>query len=120
MPNRQLTKKELETFAYPLLRGVREQLKKLAKGKKDLHWALRRKLYKELIYDERGKPMQRRALKAAKRLEQNDLCAKCGKRLPVKGAVLDRFQAMDGYTPNNTRLLCPKCDTKVQEARGYQ
>jgi len=120
MTNRQLTAPELENLARPLLAEVRARLAELANADTDLLWALRRKLYKELIYDERGKPMQRVALKKLKRREQNELCAFCKAQLPAKGAVLDRLQAMDGYTPANTRLLCPKCDTEVQTERGYK
>jgi hypothetical protein len=36
-----------------------------------------------------------------------------------RGAVLDRLEAMLGYTPENTRLLCPKCNARVQEERKY-
>ena len=84
-------------------------------------WALRRKLAKELTYDERGKPMFRRELKALKRgeREQGGKCALCGEPLPEKNAVLDRLEAMLGYTPDNTQLLCPQCDNKVQVERGF-
>ena len=120
MPNRQLTAEELETLASPLLDKVRAQLVQLSNEDAALHWALRRKLYKELIYDERGKPMFRRALKASKWKEQGGLCHLCQNPLPKKGAVLDRLKAMDGYTSENTRLLCPTCDTAVQTERGYR
>ena len=67
MPNRQLTSIERREVFDPLIRGVRAELENLAKGDKTLLWALRRKLAKELIYDERGTPMERRALKTRKR-----------------------------------------------------
>jgi hypothetical protein len=120
MPNRQLTAEELKAKAYPLLTEVRDRLSKLADGDKDLLWALRRKVYKELMYDERGKPMQRVALKKAKSVEQNGLCALCHKPLPSKYSVLDRLGAMGGYTVENTRVLCPECDTRIQTERGYK
>jgi ribosomal protein L44E len=120
MPNRQLSASELENLARPLLSQVRARLTELANGNSELHWALRRKLYKELIYDERGKPMLRRALKQLKRKEQGDLCAICETQLPTKGAILDRLEAMAGYTQANTRLLCPQCDTQVQTERAYK
>lgn len=119
MPNRQLTQQELETLARPLLAEVRERLRVLSGGDADLLWALRRKVFKELVYDERGKPMQRVALKKAKREEQRELCALCQQRLPIKGSVLDRLEAMGGYTHENTRILCPQCDTRVQTERRY-
>lgn len=119
MPNRQLSPEELERFA-PLLADVRERLTRLSDGDTDLQWALRRKLFKELIYDERGKPMHRRKLKELKRTEQDNKCPLCSNSLPAKYAVLDRIQAMKGYTPENTRLLCQECDTRVQQERGYK
>lgn len=92
----------------------------LANGDKELHWALRRKLAKELVYDERSRPGDRRALKAYKRGEQKGVCALCTATLPEKYAVLDRLEAMLGYTRENTRLICQSCDKTVQEGRGYR
>src|SRR5205814_1654815 len=60
MPNRQLTNEELKTLFTPLMADVRQRLDKLSGGDKELLWAIRRKLFKELAYDERGKPMQRK------------------------------------------------------------
>jgi hypothetical protein len=120
MPNRQLTTEEIQTLAKPLLTEVRQRLIVLSGSDPALLWALRRKLFKELAYDERGKPMSRVALKKAKRREQKNLCALCGATLPLKGAILDRLEAMLGYTSENTRLLCPTCDTAVQTEKGYK
>jgi hypothetical protein len=120
MPNRQLTTEELNSLFRPLLEDVRSKLRLASAGDNDLFWALRRKLTKELGYDERGKPMFRRQLKALKRGEQGGRCAICAEPLPETGAVLDRIEAMPGYTPANTRLLCPACDLKVQVERGYK
>jgi hypothetical protein len=39
--------------------------------------------------------------------------------LPARGAVLDRFKAIDRYTAENTQLICDLCD-KVIEERGYR
>lgn len=118
MPNRRLTVVELEQ-ANAILQQVRAQLDSIAAGDTALHWALRRKVYKELVYDERGKPMHRRRLKHLKREQQRGLCAICAKPLPDKYAVLDRFEAMHGYTDANTRLVCPDCDTSAQRDKGY-
>jgi hypothetical protein len=74
---------------------------------------------KHLVYDERGAPMKRRKLKQEKFKAQNGLCPNCSKPLPARGAVLDRLEAMSGYTTQNTRLLCPKCDARIQEERRY-
>ena len=119
MSNRNLTSTELSEVFAPLLAEVRSRLTALADGDQDYHWALRRKLAKELTYDERSKPMQRRALKARKRKAQVGLCTECKALLPEIGAVLDRFKAMDGYTDANTRLICPTCDTRIQTAKRY-
>ncbi len=118
MPNRTLTPAELISF-LPILERARKDLADASHGDTELLWALRRKLSKELAYDERGKPGWRRRLKHLKRKEQGGLCA-CGPHeLPEAGAVLDRFSAMEGYTAENTRLLCPACDTRIQRERGY-
>ena len=119
MPNRNLTGAELAGLFAPLLTNVRSRLLTLAGGDPELHWALRRKLAKELSYDERSKPVQRRALKARKRKAQGGLCTECRSPLPESGAVLDRFEAMDGYTDANTRLICPACDVKIQADKRY-
>jgi hypothetical protein len=106
MPNRQLTPDEIARLFTPLIEKVRSQLLHLARDDKDLHWALRRKLAKELIYDERSTPNERRRLKRLKRKEQENRCAICQRELPPSYNVLDRFEAMKGYTLENTRLIC--------------
>ena len=118
MPNRQLSEEEL-TQANALLEEIRERLAGLAAGDEELLFAFRRKIYKELTYDERGKPMQRKKLKDQKRAEQDNRCAVCGESLPEKYVVLDRFRAAAGYTRENTRLIHQGCDAQVQESRGY-
>jgi rubrerythrin len=119
MANRQLTETERNTLFAPLIAEVRARLTELSAGDPDLLWALRRKLAKELGYEERGKPMHRTMLKMSKRIEQQNRCAICSAELPEPGAVLDRFEAMKGYTQENTQLLCPSCDTKEQQRRRY-
>jgi hypothetical protein len=118
MPNRKLTAEEL-TEANRLLDTVRARLLELAAGNADLLFAFRRKVYKELIYDERDKPMVRRRLKAVKRREQSGICPLCKNPLPDKYCVLDRFVAAVGYTAENTQLICQDCDVKTQASRGY-
>ena len=118
MSNRQLTPAELE-IVRPFLDRVRAEIESLSGGDVELQFAIRRKIYKELTYDERGKPMHRRALKMKKWMQQKGLCALCGGELPEKYAVLDRFEAIRGYTVENTRLICQSCDTKHQELKGY-
>jgi hypothetical protein len=39
-------------------------------------------------------------------VEQNGLCNGCKEPLPDDDAVLDRFEAMNDYTMENTQLLC--------------
>jgi hypothetical protein len=121
MPNRVLTSEELKTLFGPLLLDVRARLQSLGAGSPELLFALRRKLYKELSYDERGKPMQRKVLKAAKYAEQHGKCAECCCELEQlgKNAVLDRAEAIRGYVPGNVRLLCHPCDRKLQAERNY-
>jgi hypothetical protein len=119
MANRQLTQEELAQIFAPILKEVRTRLRDASRGDDRLLWALRRKLAKELTYDERGKPMFRRQLKALKRGEQGGRCALCPEPVPDKNAVPDPIEAMLGYTPGNTRLLCPPCDNKVQVERGF-
>jgi DNA repair exonuclease SbcCD ATPase subunit len=118
MPNRRLNADEL-VLANELLDRIRTELAALSRGDSDLLFAFRRKIYKELTYDERDKPMVRRRLKALKRQEQGGLCPVCNEPLPETYAVLDRLNAADGYTAENTRLIHHHCDRKVQAERGY-
>ena len=59
LPNRQLSSEEIEKLFAPLLSEVRERIVSMSGDDKGLQWALRRKLFKKLTHDERGKPMQR-------------------------------------------------------------
>ena len=65
--------------------------------------------------------MVRRILKARKFEAQHGLCFTCHEALEPDGkyAVLDRMEAMKGYTLENTRLICSECDRKIQRERGY-
>lgn len=104
-----------------LLEEVRQSIQKLSENDSDLQFAIRRKIAKELSYDERGKPTQRKKLKLRMLRLQNGLCAKCGKPLPLlaRGAVLDRQNAMAGYTVENVKLICRTCDDELQESRSF-
>jgi len=121
MPNRTLTAAELAKLARPLLAEIRDKLNGLSGGDSQLLFALRRKIYKELSFDERGTPMKRKLLRAAKFAEQQGKCALCGDALEPMGknAVLDRAEAMNGYVTQNVRLICTKCDRRNQESRNY-
>ena len=113
-------REERKRLFEPLITEIRTRLKDLSEGDKELMWALRRKLTKELGYDERNKPLHRKILKLKKMAAQKGLCAVCEKALPEKNSVLDRSKAMDGYTEENTRLICPECNIAIQEDRGYK
>ena len=78
----------------PLLVEVRIRLQSLSGADDKLLFALRRKLAKELMYDERGKPMHRKLLKTRLRAEQHGRCALWQGELSDKNAVLDRIEAM--------------------------
>jgi hypothetical protein len=118
MPAARLTPEQLSA-AHSILKLVRDQLDKAASGDPLVLFAMRRKVQKELMHDERGKPAHRIAIKKQKRAEQNNRCPLCGDELPAKNAVLDRFDAVLGYTVENTRLIHQHCDHAVQEARSY-
>jgi hypothetical protein len=118
MPNRNLTPGELEN-ANVILAYIRDQLNALSGDDRELRFAYRRKIAKELGYDERGKPAERNKLKAQKFQEQHGKCPECGEDLPEKYVVLDRKNAVDGYTAANTELIHEQCDRKRQAARGY-
>jgi hypothetical protein len=118
MPNRNLSPDELKR-ANQLLGEIRNRLTTLAAGDPRLLFAYRRKIAKELGYDERGKPGVRKLLKALKWGEQNHKCAHCGKEMPLKNSELDRKHAAGGYTEENTELLHHHCHQERQAAKGY-
>jgi hypothetical protein len=118
MPNRNLNVDELK-HANELLRDIRERLASLAGSDPLLLFAYRRKIVKELGYDERSKPGARAKVKALKWGLQNGKCPDCTDPLPLKYAELDRKNAADGYTVENTDLLHAKCHQARQAAKGY-
>ncbi len=115
MPNRNLTDDELAQ-AHALLTDIRQRLNELSAGDPAVLFAFRRKIAKELTYDERGKPADRNKLKARKFGEQHGLCTECREPLPEKFAELDRKNAIEGYTPENTELIHAACHRKRQAA----
>jgi hypothetical protein len=118
MPNRNLDAEE-RSRANDLLAEIRTRLVGLAGGDPLLLFAYRRKIVKELGYDERGKPGTRNLLKALKWGIQNGLCAHCSQSLPRKYSELDRKNAADGYTEENTELVHAKCHQERQAAKRY-
>lgn len=118
MPNRNLARDELKQ-SNELLTEIRGRLVDLAGGDPLLLFAYRRKLVKELGYDERGKPGARGKLKALKWGQQDGKCAHCCDELPLRYSELDRRNAADGYTVENTELVHAKCHQARQAAKGY-
>lgn len=98
---------------------MRAALQELAGDDRDLLFAYRRKVAKELVYDERSKPMQRRALKRKKWNLQEKRCAHCGEEMPLAYSELDRKNAADGYTIENTELVHGPCHIARQKAKAY-
>ncbi|WP_260735851.1 hypothetical protein [Tunturiibacter lichenicola] len=105
--------------AIAILEELRGRIATVVGEDRDRLFQMRRYILKRLEFDERGTPTQRRKLKDAKRKSQRGLCALCQAPLPERGAELDRFRAMDGYTARNTQLVCHSCHQKAEAERGY-
>jgi hypothetical protein len=105
--------------AIAVLAELRARITEVAGEDRERLFQVRRYILKRLEFDERGTPTQRRKLKDAKRKSQRGLCAVCGEKLPERGAELDRFKAIDGYTAANTQLLCHGCHQKAELDRGF-
>jgi len=103
----------------PILAKLRADLIEASSGNEELLFSMKRYIAKRLEFDERGTPTQRRKLKDQKWKSQRGLCAVCKGDLPERGAELDRFLAIDGYTAKNTQLVCHSCHRKAQEERGF-
>jgi hypothetical protein len=104
--------------AIAILGELRAWIAEVAGEDRERLFQVRRYILKRLEFDERGTPTQRRKLKEQKRKMQRGLCAVCGEKLPERGAELDRFRAIEGYTVANTQLVCHGCHQKEQEGRG--
>jgi hypothetical protein len=105
--------------AIAILELVRARIAEAAGEDRERLFQVRRYVLKRLEFDERGTPTQRRKLKDEKRKWQKGLCAVCGGALPERGAELDRFRAIDGYTAENTQLVCHSCHQKAEAERGF-
>lgn len=103
----------------PILERVRTEILSIAGEDKALIFQMKRYIAKRLEFDERGTPTQRRKLKEQMWKKQRGLCALCKGELPERGAELDRFKAIDGYTAENTQLVCHSCHRTAQETRGF-
>lgn len=119
MPNPQLNKTQI-IQAHSLLDKIREEIKVLASNDPKLIFAFRKKIRKELTYDERSKPSVRKKLKELMWKKQKGVCTLCRNELPLRYTVLDRTEAIKGYVEKNVRLIHSDCDRKVQEERGYK
>jgi hypothetical protein len=118
MTNRNLNDEELKS-AHTLLDEIRRKIDMLAGNDSDLRFAYRRKIYKELIYDERLKPMARRKIKIQKFDQQHGKCAHCNGDMTIQYSELDRKNAADGYTIENIELVHAKCHQLRQAAKHY-
>lgn len=118
MPNISLDSDEL-LLANKLLKLTRQRIDRLAGGDPARRFAFRRKVWKELMYDERSKPMVRRRLKKLMWEKQKHLCAICKKRMPLAYSELDRKRAADGYVEANVRLVHAKCHHGDQARKRY-
>lgn len=104
--------------AVTILERLRADILAAAAEDRDLVFQMKRYISKRLEFDERGTPTHRKKLKELMWKKQSGLCALCKLALPERGAELDRFKAIDGYTAENTQLLCRTCHVTAQEQRG--
>jgi hypothetical protein len=95
MATRHLDAKE-QRKAARLLALIRLKLIGMSQSDPELLFAYRRKIYKELAYDERGKPSVRRKLKMLKWEEQGGRCALCRHKLPLRDSEMDRKKTYAG------------------------
>jgi hypothetical protein len=100
--------------ARALLDELRARIEETAAGDEALRFQMKRYIAKRLEFDERGTPTHRRRLKAQKRESQRGLCASCEEDLPERGAELHRARAIDGYTVENTSLVCARCHANAE------
>jgi hypothetical protein len=117
--NRTLDEAEL-VQARDLLAEIRARIEGIAGADEGLRFALNRKIYKELTYDEKGKPNARLSLKARTVKAQDGKCAKCAQALPEADTVMDRLSADKAYVEGNVRVLCRRCDLVLQRERGQK
>ena len=116
--NRRLTPEERSDLGS-LLHEIRGHLDAMAGPNAELRFALNRRLYRLLSYDERGTPAFRKKLKEKKLAEQGGNCALCLQPLELRDSELDRISASVGYTAANTRLVHHACHRKDQQRKGF-
>ena len=106
--------------ANALIARIKDEIRAMSGDNDQLLFAYRRKVYKELSYWERGKPMDRKRLKLRKWRAQGEACFACKQPMAMAYAILDRHEAIGGYTAENTDLICVGCDTGRQASKNYK
>jgi hypothetical protein len=124
MSNERMSKDQAAA-AKQILAEVRRRIVEAAGDNQRFAFALRRYVYKNLSYDERGNPTQRTKLKLQKIVEQGGKCAyqKCpipDRRISKEDEPeLDRLDAIKGYTKENTVLMHHGCHRLSQKEKGF-
>jgi hypothetical protein len=124
MSNERMSKEQL-TAARRILAEVRHRVVEAAGDDQRFAFALRRYVYKNLSYDERGNPQQRTKLKLQKIVEQGGKCAYANCPIPGRRISkeeepeLDRLDAIKGYTKENTVLMHHGCHRLSQKEKGF-
>jgi hypothetical protein len=119
-----MTKDELIVAGH-ILREVRQRITETGEGDPVFTFALRRYVYKNLSYDERGTPAQRTKLKLEKLIEQGGECVYSECKMPDRKITkadepeLDRIDQVKGYTSENTVLMHHACHRASQDKKGY-
>jgi hypothetical protein len=67
-----------------ILQKIRAEIETVSNGDPSLKFALRRRIYKQLEYDEQSNPSAREKLKKLMWLRQNRACAFCPEPLQLK------------------------------------
>ena len=103
-----------------LLEKIRAEIAALCGDDRQFLHLCRRRIFTRLERDERGNPADRRRLKRKKWRQQNGKCAMCHGDMPERESELDRFNAVAGYTIENTQLLHHECHRRQQIDRGFR
>ncbi len=125
MASRRMTTEEL-MVARDILDQARQRITEAGKGDPVFTFALRRYVYKQLSYDERGTPAQRTKLKLQKLIEQEGKCAYAKCPVPNRKITkadepeLDRIDPVKGYTSENTVLMHHRCHRESQDLMGFR
>ena len=124
MPSRRMTTEELAT-SREILDQIRQRIREAAGSDSMLEFALNRYIWKNVMYDERGKPAHRKRLKHRKLAEQQGICGYPECPTPDRLMTmadepeLDRIDAPEGYTDENTVLMHHECHRASQRAKSF-